>query len=140
MPVDYRKYPKNWKSEIRPRILKREGEVIVDGKVKTQACCKFCKIENKAVVYKDTEPFEYTENYLAYIAKETNFLMTGSIHKDIYRIVLTIAHLDHDETNHDVKDDRLAALCQRCHLRYDAKEKARRRREKKYSKSLFPIN
>ena len=42
------------------------------------------------------------------------------------RVVLTIAHLDHDECNHDVKLDRLAALCQLCHLRYDAKEKHRR--------------
>lgn len=35
------------------------------------------------------------------------------------RIVLTIAHLDHDKLNHEVADDRLAALCQRCHLGYD---------------------
>lgn len=41
-------------------------------------------------------------------------------------VVLTIAHLDHDEENHDVKLDRLGALCQLCHLRYDAKEKYRR--------------
>jgi len=34
-------------------------------------------------------------------------------------IVLTIAHLDHDKANHEVKDERLAALCQRCHLKYD---------------------
>lgn len=35
------------------------------------------------------------------------------------KIVLTIAHLDHDKLNHEVKDERLAALCQRCHLLYD---------------------
>jgi hypothetical protein len=39
---------------------------------------------------------------------------------------LLIAHLDHDETNHEVTDDRLKAMCQLCHLRYDAKEKYRR--------------
>ena len=39
---------------------------------------------------------------------------------------LTIAYLDHDEINYDVKDDRLKALCQYCHLNYDAKEKYRR--------------
>lgn len=43
------------------------------------------------------------------------------------KVVLTIAHLDHDETNHNVSDDRLKALCQLCHLRYDAKEKYNRR-------------
>lgn len=42
------------------------------------------------------------------------------------KVVLTIAHLDHDETNHEVKDERLMAMCQLCHLRYDAKEKYRR--------------
>jgi hypothetical protein len=42
------------------------------------------------------------------------------------KAVLTIAHLDHDETNHEVKLDRLMAMCQLHHLRYDAKEKYRR--------------
>ncbi len=68
-------------------------------------CCKFCEIENSSL----------------------NISKAGSV----YKIVLTIAHLDHDETNWDVKDERLAALCQPCHLRYDAPEKARRREEKK---------
>ena len=53
-----------------------------------------------------------------------NFTLASEI-KQI-RVVLTIAHLDHDEENHDVSDDRLAALCQQCHLNYDAKEKQRR--------------
>ena len=43
------------------------------------------------------------------------------------RVILTIAHLDHDESNKNVTDDRLKAACQLCHLRYDAKEKYRRR-------------
>ena len=42
------------------------------------------------------------------------------------KVVLTVAHLDHDETNHDVHDNRLKAMCQWCHLNYDAKEKVRR--------------
>jgi hypothetical protein len=39
-------------------------------------------------------------------------------------VVLTIAHLDHDPTNND-EDRNLRALCQRCHLRYDAREHAK---------------
>lgn len=35
------------------------------------------------------------------------------------RIVLTTAHLDHDEGNWEVADDRLRALCQKCHLALD---------------------
>lgn len=34
-------------------------------------------------------------------------------------VVLTVAHLNHDVT--DNSDENLAALCQRCHLTYDAK-------------------
>lgn len=33
-------------------------------------------------------------------------------------VVLTTAHLDHDPANN--ADDNLRALCQRCHLAYDA--------------------
>ncbi|HLY29910.1 MAG TPA: hypothetical protein VKQ36_02670 [Ktedonobacterales bacterium] len=35
-----------------------------------------------------------------------------------YRVVLTVAHLNHDPA--DCRDSNLAALCQRCHLSYDA--------------------
>lgn len=52
-------------------------------------CCKFCGIKN-------------------YTVKESGT-----------KVILTIAHLDHDKENHEVDDDRLAALCQKCHLRYD---------------------
>ena len=33
------------------------------------------------------------------------------------KVVLTVAHLDHNPTNND--DRNLMAMCQRCHLRYD---------------------
>lgn len=39
------------------------------------------------------------------------------------KVVLTIAHLDHDLTHND--DENLRALCQKCHLTYDAKEHAK---------------
>jgi len=35
------------------------------------------------------------------------------------KIILTVAHLDHDTTNNDPAN--LKAMCQRCHLRYDHK-------------------
>ena len=40
-------------------------------------------------------------------------------------IVLTIAHLDHDPRNNDAAN--LKALCQRCHNRHDAKDRAKNR-------------
>lgn len=42
MPCDYSKYPKNWKSEIRPAILKRAGNK-----------CEICGAENKSTVYRN---------------------------------------------------------------------------------------
>ena len=52
------------------------------------------------------------------------------------RIILTVAHLDHDPENWDVSDDRLAALCQKCHLTHDAPMKAANRKaEKKKAKA-----
>lgn len=56
----------------------------------------------------------------------------GPIKKVI--VVCTTAHLDHDEENHNVKDDRLKWMCQYCHLNYDSIEKFRRAIEKGNSK------
>ena len=51
---------------------------------------------------------------------------------EVYRVVLTVAHLNHEPE--DCREENLKALCQLCHLRYDAehhRESARRTREKK---------
>ena len=42
--------------------------------------------------------------------------VTGSV------VVLTVAHLDHNETNNDPSN--LRAMCQRCHLTHDARQHA----------------
>lgn len=100
MPCDYSKYPSNWKTEIRPRILARAGNR-----------CERCGAEN----YKPHPE-------------------TGS------RVILTIAHLNHDTT--DNRDENLQALCQRDHLALDAglhrRNSARTRRAKKQTHELFP--
>jgi hypothetical protein len=52
-------------------------------------------------------------------------------------VVLTVAHLDHTPENSD--DENLRAMCQRCHLAYDADhhaENAARRREDRRRKIL----
>lgn len=110
MPIDYKKYPNNWKKVIRPAILARANN-----------CCEFCGIENKSIIHSFKNHFGRTEwKFLSY----GEFMMKGA---KTVKVVLTIAHLDHDEENHNVKLSRLAALCQLCHLRYDAKEKLARR-------------
>lgn len=45
------------------------------------------------------------------------------------RVVLTVAHLDHDPGNCDPEN--LRCLCQRCHLTYDAPHHARTRKKRK---------
>jgi len=122
MPIDYSKYPLNWSAEIVPRILKRAGNK-----------CEFCGLENKIQVWSGKI---YTRQHGIYSYRTIWVSDPGDwkrikpllVEKSIKTIivVLTVAHLDHDESNPDVKDDRLAALCQYCHLNYDAKEKYRR--------------
>lgn len=55
------------------------------------------------------------------------------------KIVLTVAHLDHNPEN--CADTNLRAMCQRCHLRYDQshhqRNAARTRRAKKQNHELF---
>jgi hypothetical protein len=41
------------------------------------------------------------------------------------KVIITVAHLDHDEANNDPSN--LLACCQRCHLRLDARDNRARR-------------
>ena len=111
MPIDYSKYPADWKTAIRPRILERERHR-----------CKWCAVENGA-------------NLPARCCNERIFDERGRClcGKRRPRVVLTIAHLDHDITNNN--DSNLAALCQRCHLTYDAKLHATNARKTRDAKS-----
>lgn len=122
MPIDYSKYPPNWKTEIVPRILKRAGNK-----------CEVCGLENKQKVYsmqfymRINGRYSYRTIWFQTVGDvERAMALAGKIHKTV-RVILEIAHLDHDETNWDVKDERLKAMCQLCHLNYDAKEKFRRK-------------
>lgn len=113
MPIDYKKYPSNWLSEIRPRILQRANN-----------CCERCGYENSI----DVISFKF-EGKTTWIPIYYLNDMGNEKHK-VVKVVLTIAHLDHNETNHEVSDDRLMAMCQLCHLRYDSEEKKRRKEQK----------
>ena len=119
MPIDYSKYPNNWKKEIVPRILKRANNK-----------CEFCGLENYSIVYAVRYYIRHDGKYsyrtIWYRNKQDAARECLGNRIYIRKVVLTVAHLDHDETNHNVKDDRLKALCQACHLRYDASEKMRR--------------
>jgi len=115
MPINYSKYPPNWK-EIRERILTRAGNK-----------CEFCGLDNNSIVFsvviycRKLGRYSFRHVWFRDERDATRESLGGLVSKK--RVVLTIAHLDHDETNFNVTDDRLRALCQICHLRYDAPEK-----------------
>lgn len=102
MPIDYRKYPKEW-SRIRLSVLER-----------AKNHCEWCGVRNDAAI----ERHKKNSSIYRYPHAGNEFLdkMPGGWFDPI-RVVLTIAHLDHDPKNNTPGN--LVALCQRCHLRYD---------------------
>lgn len=141
MPIkDKSIYPPDW-LEIRKRILERE-----------ENRCKICRAINYDYVfrglYNGIECYQYS-NGRVYRTDNGSFLaegfdiniqpITGNLNRKAVRIVLTIAHLDHDPTNNS--DDNLAALCQLHHLRHDSKQHrtnaAETRMQKKGLQKLF---
>lgn len=138
MPIDYKKYPANWKTEIRPNILERDGN-----------CCKFCKVPNGEIVCRgkwNGKAVWQDDNGAIHDAENGDFLgdsYVGDVFTNesqrVTKIVLTIMHLDHDTTNNDYSN--LAAGCQKCHLNYDKdhhKKNSRTTRDKnKKLQSLF---
>ena len=117
MLCDYKNYPLDWFTRIRPAILERAGN-----------CCEECSVPNYSIVTNpEREIFRFcashqeARNALKYCHPDD--LSTGLI-----IIVLNIAHLDHFPMN--CSSENLKALCQKCHNGYDAKHRAKTRREK----------
>ena len=122
------KYPDNWE-EIRERVLLRAGGKKDDPRV--GASCEWCRVRNYAVGYRDADgKFHYAKGNIYY--DELQYAGSYQEAKELADhcnewcdqepkyivIVLTIAHLK-DPNPHNVEMDNLAALCQRCHNRYD---------------------
>jgi hypothetical protein len=127
MPIDYSRYPANWKTEVVPRIRERSGDQ-----------CEWCGVQNKAWIIRFPKDFPERRGYM---------YVTGP--EDICwglkptRVILTVAHLGtpksdgspgdkHDK--HDVRDENLAHLCQSCHLRFDLADHIRHRKENREAK------
>lgn len=133
MPIDYKKYPKDWKTVIRPAILTRAFNH-----------CEYCNIKNGITVirgeYYGRQVYQNDDGDIfdADTSQRIGADYVGTVGDKPYTtIVLTIAHLDNDVTNNDYAN--LRALCQRCHFRIDkelhqANSKATREAKKKQHK------
>jgi hypothetical protein len=127
MPIDYKKYPSNWKTEIVPQVKARENN-----------CCAFCGVKNYSVGYRQNSKFIPTagnemhdkagNGELSY--KEARELIKHCnefADDNLILIVLTVAHLDHNILNNEFSN--LKALCQKCHLAYDKEHHIKNSRE-----------
>ncbi len=113
-PENKKLYPKNWQ-EIRQAILKRANNK-----------CEFCGVENRKLGFRMDGMFiEIDENKAPHL--EAMFKCK------FFRIVLTIAHLDHNPQNNN--PDNLRALCQRCHNNYDKEHRKETRMKTKKASS-----
>ena len=117
MPIDYSKYPDNWK-EIRQSILERANH-----------CCEGspdypdCRVANYATGTRDCDGQWHDEDDIHKMNSDCGYHLFGDFPK-MTKIILTVAHLDHDTSNN--KPDNLRAWCQRCHLNYDKELHQRR--------------
>lgn len=137
MPIDYRKYPANWKKEIRPAVLAR-----------AEHKCERCGLRNYSVGHRNAQGkfvgvhgnivLDLAGQGLLYpsigwlthkearkLADDLNEIEADGEHHYIV-IVLAIAHLDHNVDNNDMAN--LQALCQKCHLDHDRLDNGQRRR------------
>ena len=121
-PENKARYPKNW-----PTISAAIREM-------AENKCEECGVENYARGGRSpdgrfwkTVPIGESSRGLAWPREGDLAWCSGWPDRlRIIRIVLTVAHLDHQPENCDPSN--LKALCQRCHLRYDAASKTGRRR------------
>jgi hypothetical protein len=127
-------YPADWK-EISKRIRHERA----NGK------CEQCGAPNGQVVMRHADGSAYTleggETFDASTGEFLGYIRGSELPAGHFvKIVLTVAHLDHDPAN--CADENLKAWCQKCHLTYDAKlhavNAAETRRSKKAVGDLFP--
>lgn len=132
MPIDYSKYPKDWKTKIRPDILAR-----------AKNCCEFCKVSNHKWIIRGTwQGVECYQDDDGNIFDESNSERIGADYLGevnprggMIKVVLTIAHLDHDIDHNDYSN--LKALCQKCHNNYDKEFRNNNRKKNKGVLDLF---
>jgi hypothetical protein len=126
MPIDYRKYPKNWLSKIVPAILMRDNNT-----------CQHCGLKDRELVWSVPYRSMKGTKHVRVWVWQNYAIIPNTVGSKLVRVILTVAHLDHDATNHAVELKRLLSLCQRCHLKYDAGYKSSKKKSRFHTKTLW---
>lgn len=120
-PENAARYPKNWKREIVPRIRERSGNRC--------ECLGECGLFHYDVDGRQHDS-EIMLNRRAPIRCTAVNRQVHPVTKSM--VVLTVGHLNH--TPEDCRDEVLKHWCQRCHLRYDAREHQKNARVTRFKK------
>jgi len=130
MPADMSTYAPYWHKLSRHIRHVRAGD-----------CCEWCGVKNGRNIIRsgiDPEHYVYYDPLAdcVYTYPNGDWIRMSELPSEFdgepIRIILTVAHLDHDKTNNRFSN--LAALCQRCHLNHDRfyhADNAQRTRAKK---------
>jgi hypothetical protein len=133
MPINRDKYPNNW--EVISYQIRVE---------RAKSLCEVCGIPDKIIVkrlegqqWRNLSEYEQHEIQWQMNTHKLNYWQSLKKLK-LTRIVLTVAHWDHDEKNNTPEN--LKAVCQRCHLLHDREDNKQRRIINKhyFSRSQLP--
>lgn len=126
------RYAPNWR-EIRAMIIARAGERCeCTGQCGHKHSDGRCGVPNRARINRGIDfPWRWMREDDRFDLLESDYVSLAEeayqYSDDAIRVVLTVAHIDHDESNNDPAN--LLAMCQFCHLSMDREDNARRRRE-----------
>lgn len=127
------KYPKNWK------------QISLNVRALAHNKCEFCGLKNGLVGLRDKEGKFYTVDFIEDQLNQKGIDLyesilshhinkNGELKKGFTKIVLTVAHLDHNPENNNLEN--LKALCQKCHLNYDKEQHLKTRQKNKFKNQL----
>lgn len=120
MPMDRSKYPPDWEA------ISLEVRAAADNR------CQDCQVRNGSVGARDKAGLWWSFDRIDATSDQQIERWFGEYPK-LVKIVLTVAHLDHDPGNSDRAN--LRALCQRCHLNYDRPRHLETQRQNRLKRS-----
>lgn len=115
------RYPKNWRLIVRSIRARADEACECVGECGDTHEGGRCNAPNHHRICRETKSPAHLR-----LADEVGRLYPFEPFGEPVSVVLTVAHVDHNEANNDPEN--LRALCQRCHLKLDAEDNARRRR------------